>query len=413
MRYLIVVPVPFHRLHDGRAAVESAFALHLQKLLLSLGPRVDGLEVLAPAMDAAQYEAARSSLRELDPAADRICFTAAFPVGTGRLRYLLHLPAVLLRIWQAVGRAGWVHAGPSQLTHPFENVALLLGWLRRRWTIYVTDIDHRNSARMHLATGRWSRGVAWRRQHIHDRWFACQHHLARLLASAVFLKGKALVRDFGRGREHVHYILDSAHSADMVVDDEQRRRRRERLTRSTDLRACYFGRLVAYKGIDRMLRAVRGAREAGAAITFDVYGDGDARPALEALTAELGLGDAVRFHGARPYGRDFFAELAACDVLLAAPLSEDTPRSAIDAQALGMAVLAFDTYYYAELAEQDAGVVVVPWPDHEAMARELVAMAGDRERLAKLAERAVAFAAANTQEQWLARRASWTPGLRS
>jgi glycosyltransferase involved in cell wall biosynthesis len=168
---------------------------------------------------------------------------------------------------------------------------------------------------------------------------------------------------------------------------------------------------VPFKGVDRMLRAVRAARDAGADVTFDVFGAGDEQARLAALAAELRLGDVVAFHGARPYGPAFFAELADLDLLLAAPLSEDTPRSAIDAQALGMGVLAFDTYYYAELAQQGAGVATAPWPDDAALGRQLAALAADRERLVDLGARGVAFAAANTQESWLRRRASWTPGI--
>jgi glycosyltransferase involved in cell wall biosynthesis len=160
-----------------------------------------------------------------------------------------------------------------------------------------------------------------------------------------------------------------------------------------------------------MLRAVRSARDLGADVTFDVFGGGEEEPALRRLAGELGLGDAARFHGSRPYGPGFFAELADYDLLLAAPLREDTPRSAIDAQALGIGVLAFDTYYYEELAAQGAGVVTTPWPDPDAMAKALVALAGDRRRLVDLGERGVAFAAANTQESWLRRRAAWTPGV--
>lgn len=412
MRYLMVLPVPFFSLGNGRAAVEGAFALHLKKLLASLGPRVDAIDVLAPTMAAPTYEATKGSLLELDAAADRIAFAEAFPQNRGRLGHLLGMPRLLARIWRAVGAAGWVHAGPSQLFFPFENVALLVGWLRRRHTVYVVDIDHRQSARMNELTGTWSSGVAWRRRQIHDRWFAIQHHLARWLGSALFLKGRGLVRDFGRGKPHVHCILDCAHSADMVLPPAAQQQKLARLAAGRGLRACYFGRLVAYKGIDRMLRAVAAARTAGADVTFDVYGGGDSLDSLRALTTELGLGAVVRFHGSRPYGPEFFGELAGCDLLLAAPLSEDTPRSAIDAQALGIGVLAFDTYYYRDLAEQEAGVEVVPWPDHQAMATSMVRLAGDRPRLAELAQRGFAFAAANTQEDWLRRRADWTPGLR-
>lgn len=178
------------------------------------------------------------------------------------------------------------------------------------------------------------------------------------------------------------------------------------------LRACYFGRLVDYKGVDYMLRAIAAAVRDGAKVQFDIFGSGEAEPSLRALQIELGLQDVVRFHGPRPYGVEFLTELANYHLLLAAPLSEDTPRSAMDAQAIGMGVLAFDTYYYAEIAAQGAGVTVVPWPDIQAMAKAITRLGANRAELVLLGERGIAFAAANTQEQWLERRAAWTPGIR-
>lgn len=411
MRYLMVVPVPFHRVGPGRAAIESAFGVHLRALLASVGGRVTHLDVLAPAMQAAEYEVARGSLLELDATADRIEFVEAYPQGRGRLAHLLGLPRLALRTWRAVGRAHWVHAGPSSLFLPFENVAILCGWLRRRRTIFVEDIDQRRTASMNLATGVWSRGVYLRRRYVHDVWSALQLWLAARLCSLVMLKGMQLVADYGRGRPNVHFILDCAHSAEVVLDDAQARRKLDRRQADPRLRACYFGRLVPYKGVDRMLRAVQRARRAGADVSFDVYGAGESLEPLRRLVTELGLDEVVRFHGARPYGREFFAELEQHDLLLAAPLSEDTPRSAVDAQALGMAVLAFDTYYYQELAAMGAGVEVVPWPDVDAMAGALVAFARDRSRLATLAQRGIAFARENTQEHWVRRRAAWTLAL--
>jgi glycosyltransferase involved in cell wall biosynthesis len=372
-------------------------------------PHVDELEVAAPTLSAERHAELQAGLAVIDAAADRISFTPLHAHGLGRLRHLLALPRTAFRIWRAVGRAGCVHAGPSELLVPRENLALLFGWLRRRRTVYVVDIDQRQTPRMNVATGTWSRGVAWRRRHVHEAWQGLQHHLARMLCSVVLLKGQALVRDYGRGRPHVHCLLDVAHGADMVLpDDRLARKLAAQQQPDRPLRACYFGRLAAYKGIDRMLRAVAAARAAGTAVTFDVFGAGDRESALRALAAELRLDDHVRFHGARPYGAAFFAELETFDVLLAAPLAEDTPRSATDAQALGIAVLAFDTYYYRELEEQGAGIATVAWDDVPALAAGLGRLHRDRGSLGELARRGVAFARANTQEEWLRRRAAWT-----
>jgi glycosyltransferase involved in cell wall biosynthesis len=76
--------------------------------------------------------------------------------------------------------------------------------------------------------------------------------------------------------------------------------------------------------------------------------------------------------------------------------------------ASGQAVLAYDTYYYKELAAAGAPVHVVPWRDEQALATRLLQLCDDRERLARDMRAAVDFARANTQEVWIDRRVQWT-----
>lgn len=59
----------------------------------------------------------------------------------------------------------------------------------------------------------------------------------------------------------------------------------------------YVGRLKRYKGVDLAIRALARARERHHGLRLDIAGNGDARPDLEVLARELGLADAVRFHG--------------------------------------------------------------------------------------------------------------------
>ncbi len=59
----------------------------------------------------------------------------------------------------------------------------------------------------------------------------------------------------------------------------------------------YVGRLKRYKGIGFAIQALARARAGRGDLTLDIAGSGDHRPELERLTARLGLGDAVRFHG--------------------------------------------------------------------------------------------------------------------
>lgn len=72
----------------------------------------------------------------------------------------------------------------------------------------------------------------------------------------------------------------------------------------------FVGRLVDYKGVDVLLRALPGLR-----VRTVIVGDGPRRAELERLTAELGLGDHVRFagHASEP---DLLAWYHACDAFV-------------------------------------------------------------------------------------------------
>jgi colanic acid/amylovoran biosynthesis glycosyltransferase len=63
------------------------------------------------------------------------------------------------------------------------------------------------------------------------------------------------------------------------------------------VRLLFVGRLVRRKGVDVLLRALVECRRSLGAVTLDLYGDGPEREALERLAAELGVRDAVSFHG--------------------------------------------------------------------------------------------------------------------
>jgi glycosyltransferase involved in cell wall biosynthesis len=409
--YLIVVPAPFRRIDARRGAVESAFARHLVALRASLRPSHDEIVVAAPAMDAAEYGQVQSRCLELDAERDGVRFVALRPAAAGRVGTLVRVPAMLCALWREIGRAGVVHAGPSQLFAPMENLALALGYLRGRRLVYVVDIDWRESARMNLATGAWSQGVYLRSRWVHHAWLALQTRVARRTCDLLLLKGRKLIADYGRGAPNAHAFLDAVHSAEMVLDPTVAAAKRERIAHSAGpLRCLYFGRLTRYKGVSSMIEAVAAARAKGAQLTFDIFGEGEQEAELRALVAAKGLERHVTFHASQPYGHGFLGAIDEFELMLAAPLSEDTPRSAVDAQARGIPLLAFDTYYYRELADAGASVMCSPWRDVEAMAQRLVELASERAKLADLVPPAVEFARQNTQEIWLARRAAWTLG---
>ncbi len=410
--YLIVISVPGYRTLQGRFAMESAFVLHLRQLKEKLGPLAEDMVLVAPNMSPAQYETQKSHLSVVDEARENIRFQTAFSAEIGRLSYLLELPNVLRVLWTEVRKSSLVHAGNSSLYRPFEFPALLMARAIGRKTISVTDIDNRTTARMNLKTGRWSRKDYLVTRVLHNSFAHVQQSIGVRLFSLILLKGEELASDYGKGRSNVKNFLDAAFGESQVITPAKLAAKVcAALDPATPVVFTYFGRLVAYKGVDHMLRAFHRAIGLGAKnIRFQIIGGGPELAGLTALTKALKLGELVHFHGPVPFN-SVFELLYQCHVLLAAPLSQDTPRSAMDAMAAGQAILAYDTYYYRELAAAGAAVALLPWLDIDAMGRAIADISQNRERLDGSFRKAVEFAKANTQEAWLDRRARWTREL--
>ena len=409
--YLMVLPVPHFRAGRDRVAVESSFAEHLLMVRRQLGDAGNRLVVASPSMRIETYESRKQGLSIVDEDNTSIRFCTLYSEDAIRspLSTLRQIFPVLRTVYARSKESFCIHSGFSWTALlPFEFASILIGKALGRRTVFVVDIDYRNSASMSYKIGAYSLKSYILCRLIYDNVRSLQLQFAARYCSLVMLKGRKLVADYGAGRPNVKYILDASHSASNIIDAEQLERKvRETRDRSQPIRLTYFGRLTAYKGIDRCLQATVAAKQSGANVQLDIIGSGEQLDALRRLTSELQADAYVRFHSALPFDRDFFTFLYQYHLLLAAPLREDTPRSALDAMAAGIPYLAFDTYYYKELLESGAGRTV-PWPDVDAMARALVTLEQNREELASMVEHSVEYARANTQEIWLKRRFDWT-----
>jgi len=144
-----------------------------------------------------------------------------------------------------------------------------------------------------------------------------------------------------------------------------------------------LGSLVRRKGIDVLLEALALLAADGRARLPRVWivGQGPERPALEARSAELGLGASVRFLGRRAEVGDLFA---ACDLVCMPSRAEGLGVAALEAMAAGRAVLASRTGGLAEaVVDGRTGVLVSP-DDPAALAEGLGALLADPARAARL-----------------------------
>jgi glycosyltransferase involved in cell wall biosynthesis len=171
---------------------------------------------------------------------------------------------------------------------------------------------------------------------------------------------------------------------------------------------CYFGRLVWKKGVDYMLESIMLSRRKGCNVKMIIIGDGDMLDSVQGKIIDCDLSSAVSIRPLVPYGEELFKILKEVHVALAAPLVEDTPRSAFDALARGVPIIAFDTEYFADLARKTKGVKTVKWLSATDMAAEIILLSQNRAHLAEMAHDGLRFAASNTQDEWLKRRVEWT-----
>jgi len=147
----------------------------------------------------------------------------------------------------------------------------------------------------------------------------------------------------------------------------------------------FIGNLVAVKGAAYLLEAFHALRQrwGGSPLTLAIVGAGvDGRMLQERATA-LGVGDAVRFVGAKPH-EEIPQWLNAADVLCLPSVSEGCPNVVIEALACGTPVVATRVGGVAELVRDgELGFLVSP-KDAEAMAaglQQALTKRWDRQRL--------------------------------
>jgi glycosyltransferase involved in cell wall biosynthesis len=122
------------------------------------------------------------------------------------------------------------------------------------------------------------------------------------------------------------------------------------------LRGCFIGRLVPYKGADMLMEAAAPLLKTGA-LTLDIVGDGPMRPQLEATARELGIAEAVTFHGNLPH--EEVQSVAVLANLLTFPsIREFGGGVVLEAMALGVVPVVVDYAGPGELVSERTGMKI-------------------------------------------------------
>jgi glycosyltransferase involved in cell wall biosynthesis len=401
--YLIPITVPIFR--DGnRCRIATDWKRALELLRDSLDGRYGPLVVMAPWEEASESE---QMLVDATVDHDGIELVPAFH-GRERLRryWLGAHQQAMSKVAERLPHTRVLHGTAEEPFRAFCFSAFMAGVRARVPTVFVQDQDVASVVReLHRHDGFKARAKA----ELHARLEERHCRTGTSVAGVSFLKGRTTMQRYGHLSAHVHQVEDTSYFSHEIVNAAQVEARVQSLLHSPrPLRFGFCGRLVEIKGVDRSLRIVRRAVDAGANVSLDILGGGPQEDALKALTETLDLASRVRFLGAMPYGAALLDQLAQCDALLFNPRMEETPRMIFDGYAAGLPLVAGGIDYVHERAAAEGATLVLPRDDDEAAAQAVVALDRDRARLAALTTAAMAAAQHHAADRWYQRRAQWT-----
>jgi len=154
-----------------------------------------------------------------------------------------------------------------------------------------------------------------------------------------------------------------------------------------ELTLGFVGFVRDWHGLDGVVRAIS-AWQGTPRLALTVVGEGPARSGLEALAAELGIADRVRFTGLAT--RDEIPRLtAAFDIALQpASVPYASPLKVTEYMAAGRAIVAPDQPNLREILEHERTALLFDPADDRAMAAAILRLAGDAELRARLGQAA-------------------------
>lgn len=165
------------------------------------------------------------------------------------------------------------------------------------------------------------------------------------------------------------------------------------------------GRLVDVKGMDRLIRIFAAVHEKAPDWSLRIAGEGEERPALEALIEKLGISGCVKLMGMLT-ADEVEREMLSAAIYASTSKSEGLSFALVEAMSCGMAPVVFDVRVGPGATITD-GVngYLVPDGDEAAFAERLLGLINDPELMAELSHAAVRraqdFSRENVSRQWL------------
>jgi L-malate glycosyltransferase len=206
-----------------------------------------------------------------------------------------------------------------------------------------------------------------------NRWFL--KATDRVTAVGRFVK-QALIDNEGLAESRIEVVYNGIDpDAFPPTDDASRTRARRLIGVDGDAPVVMqVARFHPVKDHALSVRAFARVVQAFPAARLCLVGDGEERPAIEALSAELGVHNHVLFMGARD---DVDRLLPGVDVFILSSLSEGVSVTLLEAMATSLPIVATDVGGNPEVVDHGQTGLLSPRGDADALAENLTALLGD------------------------------------
>jgi glycosyltransferase involved in cell wall biosynthesis len=178
-----------------------------------------------------------------------------------------------------------------------------------------------------------------------------------MLERALMRRGNLYLFESAYSHDAFHRKVGKPDGAVRVVHNGVHQAELEPIAPAADATDIVFlGELRGLKGVDVLIDAIAILRRSGCALTATIVGDGPDAAALRAQSAEIGLGDAVKFHAPLPTRR----ALALGRMVVMPSRAESLPYVILEAAAAGKPLIATHVGGIPEVFAPMAGRLVPP-----------------------------------------------------
>ena len=219
--------------------------------------------------------------------------------------------------------------------------------------------------------------------------FKTYHKLSAPVLRLVWKNARALVAN-SKGLKELALTFSPKSDVKIIPNGVDLREYAPAERQWTPVHILSVGRLVYQKGLDLGMRALASLRNLD--WTWTIAGDGDVRPALEALAAELGIAERIRFTGWQDK-----TEIRACyekaNLFIFPSRHEGMPNAVLEAMASGLPVIATEIAGSEELVVHNETGLLVPADDVDALTTAIQTLITDetmRKQMGKASRQKVA-----------------------